>query len=441
MVQSLGAVFYYYGDNITDLMETDCDCNEENDCLRNIRISATITLAVAFVILQFGPQLSQLFHVDVPENEHHKSIWYSALDMVVTTTKIDVLYTTITTLEQTDEICGSIDQIISFILICGSIFVGALLLISKCIQLHQTINEFDKFQFELRCFDKKANKKCIQVIPGCSCFFLIIGLGLFLFADNSQPLDCVYGCNSTIPESSCLNETINKSSCDEIRVSRVKLVLSATSGFIIFLVMIVLVSTDLCLKLQPFPVERLLNKMSRILQHGQDPQNYHIHTNNIAQSLLTGLGPGLAATLLALLPVDRAAQVQATIQVPRMQEILTNNQIPTKRVVEIFATTTIQANRVATIFNGISAARIVEILEPDEMPPDRAMNILKNLPHAKLTEIYQLPANGVLRERLLNVLPNQEDMAQANIPEDLATWVREGPALPPVVVNPAGVVQ
>ena len=87
-MQSFGAALFYYGDNINDIMESygeDLGCKE--DCLRNNRIAAIITLGGAFIILQFGPQIL----VCIRENEHQETIWYSALDMIVIITSSKLL--------------------------------------------------------------------------------------------------------------------------------------------------------------------------------------------------------------------------------------------------------------------------------------------------------------------------------------------------------------
>ena len=110
--------------------------------------------------------------------------------MVVIITKIKVFYTTVAIMTQTDTFCGRNGENLSrhFLFIC--IVVGASLLISECIPLILYIDEYPLIHKEVK-----------KITLGIICVLLIIGFGLYLLADNSQPLDCSFGCDiSTIGE-------------------------------------------------------------------------------------------------------------------------------------------------------------------------------------------------------------------------------------------------
>ena len=217
MLQSVGALLYFYGDNINEAMETygeDFGCKEQ--CLINNRIAATISLPLAFIIIQYSPMLFQWEE----EYQEDMTIWYHALRLVVTITKIDVLYTTILITTQTDEFCGHIDVklSISFTVIC--ILLAASVLGKWCYLL--------------------AEEGGVCVFA-CIWMSLMGGFTLFILGDNSQPLDCQFGCDF-----SASNQTLNELSCDEIGVAKLKFGLITSSGVLIFITVLVLILKDLC---------------------------------------------------------------------------------------------------------------------------------------------------------------------------------------------------
>lgn len=218
-IQSFGAGLYFYADNINEVLETyhkELGCNEQ--CLRNNRIAATVTLGLALTALQFIPHL---LHDIMGWEENKQSTWYLALDMIITITKIEVLYTAVAIMTQTNEYCGHIDRnlSISFIVICS--FLGVFIMISKC--FHVRREEIDK-----------------KITLSLACVFSVVGFLPYLLADNSQPLDCAFGCDFR-----AINQTRDEQiRCNEKGVSILKLVLMIISFIIILPVGLSLIRMD-----------------------------------------------------------------------------------------------------------------------------------------------------------------------------------------------------
>lgn len=361
VVQAIGAFLYYYGENINELLETYGEalgCSEQ--CLLNNRIAATITLGGAFISLQFLPQV---LSIAIPEEDHGKTIQYRALNMIVTIIKIDLLYTAIAIMTQTDVFCGHIDQSlsISFTVIC--VLLGLLLLTTKCYQLIKFINRLDKHCWR----HKRVTKKGVQIILGTSTACLILGFALFILADNSQPLDCAFNCDFTTT-----NETLNNFGCDENGVAVAKLVLAVTASVFIFPSVLLLIYLDIYTPTDPLPVKSLLEKLHSKIWPERNENFLEVH-------LLRTLDTREAAALLVSLPAEYAAKVLVGDgdQVPTLPAYLVAAvlaEIPANRAAEILAEKAVPTDRMAGILAeaAMPGSQVEDILKQDVMAGKKA---------------------------------------------------------------------
>lgn len=189
LVQSLAAILYFYGDNINYIMQRYGDaigCGDQ--CVTNNRIASVVALGVALLILQLVPSVLRKI-ADWTDDE---SVWYSTLDMIAVILKIDILYTAVVTMTKTDEFCGYIDETLSitFIIICT--LVGIFAMVIHC-------------RFSM----KKVADQYKIVIVG-SCVALAFSFILFLLADNEQPIDCAFDCDTF-----AANQTVNAITCNK----------------------------------------------------------------------------------------------------------------------------------------------------------------------------------------------------------------------------------
>ena len=382
-VQSLGAVLYFYGDNISDITEIygeELGCGEQ--CVLNSRIAATTALGGALVTLHFVPQMIQVL---VPLKGLKETIWHSAQDMVANITKIDILYTTIAIMAQTDEFCGYIDQRLSLSFITIYSLLGIFLMVSKCFHLILYIG------------DSALRYKRVKKIALCiSCVSLILCLVLYTFADNAQPIDCWYGCDF-----SAANLTMNELDCDQTGVSKLKLGLVVPSFVIFILVEVLLISMDACSSAEPLPAKRALQRLCKIWPDLTDENYLDIH-------LLQTLETGRAVTLLASLPAKHVAELQ--------------QMIPTERIATLLGGEGISASRAVQILTKVSTNRVAEILPA--IPSNRLVGILASLAREKWLEVLRLPMGQrtALHDKLLAMKGLQQPPAVA---DTIQNWVAE----------------
>jgi hypothetical protein len=169
-VQWVGAVLYYYGDNITYITEyTQNSLHWSKTVIDDCNKAANITLGLALVFHHFIAPLvieaGHLFNAKSNEKAHSdgpKALQYrshSGLNMIATFLTLDVIFTLATRTWITD-LC---DQTGSWIFIG---LIGLTLLIVYSIL------------------------SCRTWCSGCGVLLLAISLPVFLVADNPLPLDC-----------------------------------------------------------------------------------------------------------------------------------------------------------------------------------------------------------------------------------------------------------
>ena len=192
LLQTLGAVSYFYGDNINPIMqrygeELDCD----DSCINNNRIAAVMALGLSLIIFYLFPQVTNKISIMISW-ENVGTGWYSAIDMIGIILKLDIVFTIVEIMTQTDEFCSTNDVGLSspFIVICFFAGVFAMIIygVYSCVKL-----------------DNSDKCKCITF----AFFLLVFCLPMYLLADNQQPLDCAFGCDTF-----AANMTENEINCE-----------------------------------------------------------------------------------------------------------------------------------------------------------------------------------------------------------------------------------
>ena len=198
LIQTLGGMFYFFGDNIEYIMQNyseELGCGEQ--CVVNVRIAAVVTLGLALIILQLFPvTFSQLdfFIKDQCSSDWNDetSVWNNGMEMITIIVKVDILYTAVAVMTQTNEFCGHIDVALSgsFIAIC--MVAGIAFMVVNFFYSWVKIDEDSAIRI---------------LVP--SLFLLMFTLCLYLLADNQQPLDCGFNCDTF-----AANQTLNEIACD-----------------------------------------------------------------------------------------------------------------------------------------------------------------------------------------------------------------------------------
>lgn len=179
LVEVIGAMLYFYGDNITFIFDQYGEvlgCDQK--CIENNRIAAIITLGIALIFYHlFPPCLQKVASIAaLPKSTG----WYSASDMITTILKVDTLFTVVAIMAQTTDFCSKTDLTISIAFLFVSVAVGIALMFIYC-----------TFSFNLL-----ADHKEWRWIVPLAFIILVIAFPMYVLADNQQPLDCAFGCDS-----------------------------------------------------------------------------------------------------------------------------------------------------------------------------------------------------------------------------------------------------
>lgn len=219
IVEIVGAVLYFYGDNITYIFDQYGDnlgCRQQ--CMDGIRITAVITLGLALMFYQLFPsclrKVAKLSEIDLPKTTG----WYSASDLMTTMLKVDALFTVVAVMAQTTDFCGTIDLSISIAFLIISVVVGIVLM-------------FFYGLFSYKSIDDKQFKFIVPV----AFILVLIAFPMYILADNLQPLDCAFGCDSFAS-----NLTQNDLGCNEVANSALRLCFTLAAFLIVFMLSIIL---------------------------------------------------------------------------------------------------------------------------------------------------------------------------------------------------------
>ena len=233
LVEAFGASFYFYGDNINYILRNYGDgLNCGQQCIENNRIAATFTLALSLMFHHlFPPCLSKIAS---RLEMHQPTQWYSASSMFTTILKVDALFTVVAMMLQTTGCCSKMDQAVSAIFLVICVVVGIIVMIVHGVTSHHSIK------------DKKSKYKFI--VP-FSCILLVIIAPIYMLADNHQPLDCAFGCDTFATFASNLecdtfasNQTRNETGCNKVGNSGLRLGLISVPLLTVSILSIVLFS-------------------------------------------------------------------------------------------------------------------------------------------------------------------------------------------------------
>lgn len=172
IVETAGTMMYFYGDNISFILENHGDelkCDLR--CVENVRISAAIFLGLALICYQFAPGLRRLTNILGFETE--TTGVHLTVDMIAVFPQIDVVFTVVVTMAQTDDFCSRKNKAYSraFFILC--ILAGWGLMSFSCILAMIKFHRDNSFKW----------------IPLALLCLLAICFPLYMLADNSQPLD------------------------------------------------------------------------------------------------------------------------------------------------------------------------------------------------------------------------------------------------------------
>ena len=156
-----------------------------NNAIENNRIAAIVLLGSALLVLNIFPilfrDLAKILDSDIKPGP-----WYYTLDMFAMLVRIDIIFTTIAVMAQTSDFCSLTDRSLGWSMFCTCSLVGIAALIITGIYSVYRINDKKKVE----------NKKLISMSMVAILFFLSIALMLYILADNEQPIDCEWNCDS-----------------------------------------------------------------------------------------------------------------------------------------------------------------------------------------------------------------------------------------------------
>ena len=204
VVQAIGVLFYYYGDNINNLLEhygEELGCG--STCREDNRIAAVIFLGLALVSYQAFPMaMKKCAELSGYADNLNVTGWFTAADMIPVLLKIDALYTVVVTMAQTTEFCGTHDLGISIAFLCILFVVTLIVEITSLIYSCKIADDSNKLH------------TVFSVVVIFGLVAVMICFPLYLLADNMQPLDCAFNCdtfasNTTQNDVSCLQRANN----------------------------------------------------------------------------------------------------------------------------------------------------------------------------------------------------------------------------------------
>ncbi len=196
-IQTVGALLYFYGDNMTYILghygpQLGCD----SECVTSNRIAGSFALGTALIIFQVIPHLLKKIKkmtTGKPLKIRYPS-WVSAIDMITIIVSMDALFSAVVVMVESPEFCSRSDigTSVSFIVVCTIVGIFAEV-IYWLYALHSS----------------KDKDKTFNVLVTLAFFIMIFCFPLYILADNHQPLDCAFGCDTF-----AANTTINDLSCN-----------------------------------------------------------------------------------------------------------------------------------------------------------------------------------------------------------------------------------
>ncbi len=204
VIQTVGALFFFYGNNINDLINnygSNVGCT--GTCAENSRIISSFALGIALIIFNIVPSVTKSVLKLLKLKQKPTSLvatkipdWFAAIDMITMFVKINTLYSAIVSMVQSEEFCNNTDIATSttFLLVC--IIIGIFAEVVYFMNARVTNKDNSKLYIGLISFTFASMLLCLP---------------LYLLADNRQPLDCAFGCDTVAS-----NQTLNIVSCNAL---------------------------------------------------------------------------------------------------------------------------------------------------------------------------------------------------------------------------------
>lgn len=223
-IQSIGALLYFYGDNIIHVIDgygEDLGCGPI--CESDIHITAAFSLGMALIIFQIVPSiLHKSFRICSKKEKEENNPWFPAIDMLTVFLKIDTLYSAVVVKATSQDFCDKSDIAVSISLMIVCVIVG---LIAETVYFIYALD---------------ADKEKDKTFRGLVIFgFIVVTISfpLYILADNHQPLDCAFGCDRF-----AANTTINDVMCNQAANSGVRLSFNSVSFVFITAVSVIFFS-------------------------------------------------------------------------------------------------------------------------------------------------------------------------------------------------------
>ncbi len=181
---------------------------------------------MSLIIIQIVPSvLKKLLKLLKRKQQHVKKTrspdWYTALDLITMFIKINTIYSAIVGMTQSTDFCSSTEVAAS------SVFLSVCVLLGIASEL---IDYFYALDTNLKSNKEYIDKSFNQLVTIGMILIVTICLPFYLLADNFQPLDCAFSCDTIVA-----NATISTTTCNRTANSGVRLGFTLTTLIIVLI--------------------------------------------------------------------------------------------------------------------------------------------------------------------------------------------------------------
>ena len=192
LIQTVGALLYFYGDNLPHILSTYGDAlGCDSTCRRNNTIGAIIALTLALIMFQFVPSILHKLYRLVEEKDKEKnklSPSFLGVEMITVLVKMDVLYSGVSAMVGSEEFCDDDDNYASVVLITTCILCGIVVVVL----------------YGVYALCKNKNDGMYTALTVLTIVLLALCFPLYMIADNREPLDCALKCDESVAQ----NQTV-----------------------------------------------------------------------------------------------------------------------------------------------------------------------------------------------------------------------------------------